>query len=89
LGEDEADAAIVRSTVALGHALGLRVVAEGVEDEEVWRALGKMGCDVVQGYYVCRPLSASRFRRWLCDAMQAMGHAVKGDSAELSRSSFG
>jgi diguanylate cyclase (GGDEF)-like protein/PAS domain S-box-containing protein/excisionase family DNA binding protein len=67
LSEDEADAAIVRSTVALGHALGLCVVAEGVEDEEVWRALGKMGCDVVQGYYVCRPLSAPRFRRWLRD----------------------
>jgi len=77
LSEDEADAAIVRSTVALGHALGLRVVAEGVEDEEVWRALGKMGCDVVQGYYVCRPLSAPRFRRWLRDVTHS-AHELSG-----------
>jgi len=65
LGDDEADAAIVRSTVALGHALGLRVVAEGVEDEEAWDLLAEMGCDLAQGYYVCRPLPGPKLRRWL------------------------
>jgi len=71
LGYDETDAAIVRSTVALGHALGLRVVAEGVEDEDAWGMLAEMGCDTAQGYYVCRPLPAPKLRRWLRDTAWA------------------
>ncbi len=45
------DAAIVASTVALGHNLGLRVVAEGVEDRETWDRLAAMGCDTIQCLY--------------------------------------
>jgi diguanylate cyclase (GGDEF)-like protein len=49
---------IVRSTIQLGHNMGLRVVAEGVESEAVERELVELGCDVVQGYHIGRPMSA-------------------------------
>ena len=52
---DAADRTIVRSTVDLGHALGLRVVAEGVETAETETYLRDIGCDVGQGYYYARP----------------------------------
>lgn len=54
--ESTQDAIIVRSTVALAHNLGLRVIAEGVEDAETLDALHEMGCDQAQGYYLGRPL---------------------------------
>ncbi len=59
------DLAIVRSTVNLGHDLGLTVTAEGVEDQATWDMLDGFGCDVVQGYYVSRPLDAASITRWL------------------------
>ena len=46
------DHVIVRSTVDLGHNLGLQVVAEGVEDEATWQELDVLGCDAVQGYFL-------------------------------------
>ncbi len=49
---------LVRSTIAMAHELGLEVVAEGVEDEASLELLRDMGCDVVQGWYVSRPLRA-------------------------------
>lgn len=55
------DAAIVRSIVDLGHHLGLQVVAEGVEDASAWEFLLASRCDMVQGYYVSRPLPADAF----------------------------
>jgi diguanylate cyclase len=57
--------AIVRATVDLGHALGLRVVAEGVEDEATWEALAAVGCDQAQGYHLCRPIPAPDLLAWL------------------------
>ena len=59
------DAVIVRSTVELGHNLGLKVVAEGVETQAVWDKLSALGCDDAQGYYMSRPLSAEGFAEWL------------------------
>ena len=59
------DEVIVRSTIELGHNLGLVVVAEGVEHAETWARLRELGCDVVQGYYVSRPLPADEFEAWL------------------------
>jgi len=64
MATDETDEAIVASTVALGHALGLRVVAEGIEDRATWERLREMGCDVAQGYYMSRPLPAAEVLRW-------------------------
>ena len=55
IGSSRSDAAVVDSTVKLAHALGLTVVAEGVESEEVLNLLRQMNCDMVQGYYVGEP----------------------------------
>jgi diguanylate cyclase (GGDEF)-like protein len=59
------DAVIVRSTVELGHNLGLKVVAEGVEDQAAWDKLKLLGCDSAQGYYMSRPLPSVEFLGWL------------------------
>jgi len=61
------DAVIVRSTIELGHNLGLRMVAEGVEDAETWRLLRALGCDVVQGFHLSRPLPPAEITRWLSE----------------------
>jgi EAL domain-containing protein (putative c-di-GMP-specific phosphodiesterase class I) len=55
MSQDEDDAVIVRSTVELARNLGLRVVAEGVEDRAAWTTLADWGCDVAQGYFLGRP----------------------------------
>jgi len=65
MAADAKDTAIVRSIVAMSHHLGLRVVAEGVEDRASWDALASMGCDMAQGYYLSRPLPAPALRQWL------------------------
>ena len=57
--------AIVRSIVDLGHNLGLHVVGEGVETEEVASALRATGCDVAQGYFYARPMPAKELSDWL------------------------
>jgi diguanylate cyclase (GGDEF)-like protein len=59
------DAVIVRSTIDLGHNLGLRVVAEGVETRQAWEALAALGCDLAQGYYLGRPMPAADLERHL------------------------
>jgi diguanylate cyclase (GGDEF)-like protein len=56
--EDASDATIVRSTIDLGRNLGLGVVAEGIESQEVWDALRADGCSLAQGYFISRPASA-------------------------------
>jgi diguanylate cyclase len=65
LTTNETDAAIICSIVTLAHHLGLRVVAEGVENQDTWDQLAASGCDVIQGYYLSRPLLAANFKRWL------------------------
>jgi diguanylate cyclase (GGDEF)-like protein len=62
---DHRDRALVRSTVELGRALDLHVVAEGVEDEQTYDFLARTGCDTVQGYYISKPLPADQFTTWL------------------------
>ena len=60
---DEAEV-IVRATIDLGHNLGLRVIAEGVEDASALALLHTMGCDQAQGYFIARPMPASAIARW-------------------------
>jgi diguanylate cyclase (GGDEF)-like protein len=71
MASDEDDASIVRSTIDLGHNLGLRVVAEGVENGQIWNQLARLGCDVAQGYYLSRPVPAERLSEWLEAASDA------------------
>lgn len=56
---------IVHATIELAHNLGLKVVAEGVETREVLDQLKKMGCDILQGFYISKPINAKSFRQWL------------------------
>jgi diguanylate cyclase (GGDEF)-like protein len=62
---DERLAKIVSSTTSLVHSLGKRVVAEGVENATTWSLLAEAGCDVAQGYYLCRPIPFNELRLWL------------------------
>lgn len=59
------DAAIVRSTITLGHALGLTVVAEGIENQTDLAWLREAGCDIGQGYFIARPMPAAAFADWV------------------------
>jgi len=61
------DAAIVRSTVELARALGLRAVAEGVEDAYTWQLLAEAGCTLAQGWYTARPMPADQVPLWLAE----------------------
>jgi len=64
LEAQQTDDVIVRSTINLGHALNLKVVAEGVEILASWDALHRLGCDLVQGYFVSKPMAAAAFTAW-------------------------
>jgi EAL domain-containing protein (putative c-di-GMP-specific phosphodiesterase class I) len=59
------DSLIVRSVIALAKSLHLRVVAEGVESEAVWRRLGDLGCDIAQGHYLSPPLPPDELVAWV------------------------
>ncbi|MEW6331778.1 MAG: EAL domain-containing protein [Pseudomonadota bacterium] len=61
---NENDLSIVRSIIDLGHNLGLKVVAEGVENRATLDSLVALGCDYCQGYHISRPLPYERFREW-------------------------
>jgi EAL domain-containing protein (putative c-di-GMP-specific phosphodiesterase class I) len=65
MDRDPASRAIVERSIALGHDLGLTVVAEGAETAAVWDALCVAGCDVVQGYYVHAPAPVEELAAWL------------------------
>ncbi|WP_426335787.1 putative bifunctional diguanylate cyclase/phosphodiesterase [Pseudoduganella sp. R-31] len=65
MANDVGDAKIVRSTIDLGHNMGLRVVAEGIESEAAWNILAEMGCDQGQGYYMSRPMPAGELAGWV------------------------
>ncbi|MGE5219979.1 MAG: EAL domain-containing protein [Chloroflexota bacterium] len=86
LNTDADDNTIVRSTIDLGHNLGLSVTAEGVEDEEIWGRLAALGCDEAQGYYMSRPLPVDQFDRWLVESkwgVQPTLDSLKDETALL------
>ncbi len=63
--ESEEDVAIVRSTIELGHNLGLKVVAEGIEHEEEMQMLKEFGCDQAQGFLISKALTATDMEAWI------------------------
>jgi diguanylate cyclase (GGDEF)-like protein len=79
--DEEDDEAIVRSIIDLGEALGLRVVAEGVETESAWDALVRMGCDAAQGWYLSPALPAAEATDWLEQAQRVRRLSVVHPSA--------
>ncbi len=73
---DASDAKIVRSTVDLAHALGLSVVAEGVENASILAQLQTLGCDDAQGYHFAKPLAFDAFGAWVAKHAQSNAVAV-------------
>jgi len=65
LADDARAAALVKSTIALSHALGVPMVAEGVEDQITCDVLAGFGCDIAQGYHLARPMPAAQLAHWL------------------------
>jgi diguanylate cyclase (GGDEF)-like protein len=78
---DPVNHAIVRSTIDLGHNLGMRVVAEGVETLEVLHELQTLGCDIVQGYVIARPLAPAAVTRFLVN--QGGNHDLEHEQLPL------
>ena len=71
IGAQSQDLIIVESTISLAKALGLRVVAEGIEDEETATSLRELGCPIGQGYYLARPVLGADIARLLDDGTDA------------------
>ena len=66
----------MRTTVELGHSLGLKVVAEGIETPEVWAALLRLGCDLGQGYMISRPMPVADVPGWLGRQREQLSQAL-------------
>jgi diguanylate cyclase (GGDEF)-like protein len=79
---DQRNAAIVRSTIDLGHNLGLTVVAEGVETDHELEQLRRFGCDIAQGYHFARPMDADALEKWIA-RRGAAASKLPGATADL------
>ncbi|MBT8085114.1 MAG: EAL domain-containing protein, partial [Woeseia sp.] len=60
-----ADQHIVETIIGLAHRFNMKVVAEGIEDAATLELLKKLGCDIVQGYHIAKPLSEKDYDSWL------------------------
>ena len=78
---------IVRATVQMGHALGLKVVAEGVEDEAGAAAVTALGCDLIQGYLITAALPIAEFEAWLQRPTSSPSITSDSDAANLTQGS--
>jgi diguanylate cyclase (GGDEF)-like protein len=87
LAHDQNDLVIVRSIVDLGRNLGLKVVAEGVEDDGAWARLAELGADMVQGFVLTAPLAADELDAWIGGYEPALGE-MTGDVVPLRTPSF-
>lgn len=72
LGSDDADRIIVRAIVDLGHRLGYKVTAEGVEDEASYRYLAEIGCDHAQGWLIAKAMAADQFNQFMASSRWAV-----------------
>jgi EAL domain-containing protein (putative c-di-GMP-specific phosphodiesterase class I) len=75
----EADAefaSVVRSAIDMGHSLGLKVVAEGIETMPAAESLRIMGCDIAQGYLYAKPMTCADLEQWLRDKVRVPFNAV-------------
>ena len=65
LTRDSANYPIVKASITMAHDLGITVVAEGIEDDDVHQLLAELGCDRVQGYHYSKPLDFHQLATWL------------------------
>ena len=88
LTESETNTRVVQSIIALGKAMQLEVVAEGVETDQQYAILRRLECDIVQGYFIAKPMPADEFRRW-CQGhedTQSLKHGASVVAIEDARS---
>jgi len=85
---DPDDATIVRSTIDLGHHLGLRVVAEGIEDDATVEALRAAGCDLGQGWRFAKPLAPDAFASWARARQRVQADGVQADGSQADGASL-
>jgi diguanylate cyclase (GGDEF)-like protein len=78
------DTMLVQSAIDLGHNLGMSVVAEGVEDHQTLLALKDLGADVIQGYYLGRPMAEGLLQQWMGERTPAASDQVTGDRADAT-----
>ncbi len=79
LTESATNGRVVQAIIALGKAMGLEVVAEGVETEKEYKIVRALGCDIVQGFFIARPMPAEEFRIW-CDGHESTQNATKSST---------
>jgi EAL domain-containing protein (putative c-di-GMP-specific phosphodiesterase class I) len=77
----EASSALIAGVASLCSALDLRVVAEGAETDDIVDILAELGCDVVQGYAIARPMPASDFVDWIRQPRPGPLHVIKAISS--------
>ena len=65
MAHDKKNVSIVKAAVELAHTLGLKTVAEGVENEETFNILAEMGCDYAQGYQMAKPMPCDDLIVWM------------------------
>lgn len=96
MSAESADASIVRAVIAMAHSLNMKAVGEGVEEVSQLALLGKLGCDVAQGYYFSTPIPAENMTRILSSPLEWMAayreHRLfesqalaDGEEADISR----
>ena len=83
MGSDGRNRAIVRALLDLGRGFHLQVVAEGIEDLDTWTTLDSLGCDVIQGFYLGKPMPAAEFAPWLARHRTATGARSTPETAAL------
>ncbi len=83
--DDHSGHSIVRSTVELAHNMGIRAVAEGVEDVDTLRDLTRMGCDLAQGHVIARPLPADDFLAWAANGPWRIPRLDKAQESQRER----
>ena len=86
ISSDNDDVAIVEAVLGLGKHFNMKVVAEGVEDEEQLNFLKSQGCDIAQGYYISKPLSSEQYTHWLERWPYGVQAGFNSDLLELSES---
>ena len=84
LPNEHSNRVIVQSSIAMAHSLGLIVVAEGAEDDVTCALLAEAGCDLIQGYYLSKPLSADDMKEWLLKGASLEYTPISGHEADLS-----
>jgi EAL domain-containing protein (putative c-di-GMP-specific phosphodiesterase class I) len=82
---DKDDAVIVRATIDLGHHFGLKVVAEGVENQKTRKMLSTFNCDLAQGYYISKPLPAGDLMEWLAKSQYSSESSSEAREKPMSK----